>query len=76
MISIVYKNGTSIECETIQKMPRNDVMEVKMVAADGKELEAIGSQFKYIPGPNGLLQVVEPVAWFGDHAKFIVANLK
>lgn len=76
MIHILYKDGLSIDCPTTTDIPHNDAIKVEAVLADGEELEAIFKQFSGLPRPNGLIQVVQPVAWFGDHARFIVANLK
>lgn len=44
-----------------------------MVQADGHELEAICNQFTGLP-KGGVRQRV--VKWYGDMAKFIVANLR
>jgi len=46
---------------------------VVMVQADGDELTAIFEQFRNIPAASGLCRVVR---WYGDHAKFIAANIQ
>lgn len=43
---------------------------VREVQADGHELDHIHGNFSRIPEANKRV-----VRWFGDHAKFIVANL-
>jgi hypothetical protein len=42
-----------------------------MVQADGQELQAIRTQLANLPNNNESV-----VCWYGDHAKFIVGNLK
>lgn len=49
----------------------DDVQVVVEVQADCDELEAIKRQFINLPMTNGRV-----VRWFGDHARFIAANLK
>ena len=48
-----------------------DVHEVVSVSADGHELEKIRAEITGIPMSKKRL-----VTWYGDDAKFIVANLK
>ena len=43
------------------------------VTADGEELDYIRAHFSGLPGVNGAEP--ESMTWFGDHARFIAANL-
>lgn len=53
------------------------IEQVTMVQADGEELEAIRYQVTNLPM---LVNSYPPIAtvqrWFGDHAKFLVANVR
>lgn len=53
-----------------QKLNYINPLDVRMVQADGDELEEIKNKIENIPFTVGRVQ-----RWFGDDAKFIVANL-
>lgn len=63
--------GTNVQWHVGEPIPEVDILRVVAVNADGDELQYIISRFPNLPYCNhrGLVQ------WFGDHAKFIVANL-
>ena len=73
MLYIKFNNGSDREWYVGRgpKEIKKYSLEVSSVQADGDELEHIKDKFKNIP-----LSIVERVVtWFGDNAKFIVANL-
>lgn len=55
-----------------EPMPEFDIHRVLSVQADNDELDHIMYKFPNLPMCKGGRRVV---TWFGDHAKFIVANL-
>ena len=55
--------------ETRPEIPANWITDI---SADGDELEYILSRFRNIPLASSSRITV---SWFGDHAKFIFANL-
>ena len=48
-----------------------NICQVVEIQADGDELELIKKNFTNLPGSKGPI-----IRWYGDHAKFIAANLK
>jgi hypothetical protein len=72
MLSVIHKSGRVLQWHTGENFAgiRTLSNEISNVQADGDELEHIKRNFSNIPMTN------KPVIkWFGDDAKFIVANL-
>jgi len=60
--------------EVVENSPgAGSITDVVMVQADGDELSAIVHQIQNIPRARASARVT---AWYGDDAKFIVANLR
>ena len=55
-----------------KKMPDDYIHLIEFVQAHGDELQEIYRQFAHLPQAR----LAKVVRWYGDHAKFIVANLK
>lgn len=53
------------------KLSDSDLVNTVFLQADGHELEYVHENFKKIPRTNNR----SVVRWYGDHAKFIAANL-
>lgn len=80
-ITATHKDGAEWVCEYhVGKCLRNEFVEVLKafhdctvmeVQADGNELEAIKRQLENIPFAKGK----RVVRWFGDDARFIIANI-
>lgn len=54
--------------------PKLDTEYIEYIVANGMELSLVLSRFQNIPKPEKFNQV-DSVYWYGDHAKFIIANL-
>jgi hypothetical protein len=53
-----------------------DLLRISCVLADSEELAFIDNYFHHLPGlRNSSSEQPASVSWFGDHARFIVANL-
>ena len=74
MLYIIHNDGEEIQIK-VGEGQKGKLLpvtsEVLKVQADGFELCAIKSQIKGIPFSIHSVQ-----HWYGDHAKFIIANLK
>jgi hypothetical protein len=74
MMTIVYVDGSSVKWN-LGEIPINLADRVVEVRADKDELKFIQYSFPTVNMPNVATQFRE-VHWFGDEAKFIVANIK
>ena len=73
MLYIKFNNGSDREWHVGRgnKEIKKYSVEVSSIQADGDELEHIEDKFNNIP----TVKSERVVTWFGDDAKFIVANL-
>lgn len=72
MLYIVKDFGSEIHWHRGESLPSDlNIHQVVEVQADGEELEMILLRQENLPVPNR----GRVMRWFGDHAKFIVANL-
>lgn len=74
MLCVRFENGTNTNIQRAQLkcMTVDSLHSVKHVTADGVDLQTILLRFPSLPKP---VEVRELVTWFGDDARFILANL-
>ena len=73
MLYVEKENGIGNELHVGVTVPlslKEDIRSVYLVQADGHELDFIFQQFHGLPFAQGRV-----VRWYGDHARFIVANI-
>lgn len=68
-----FVNFEASDWVTVCEGTRLSPYQVKYLLATGTELDAVRSQIQGIPFANG--GPTGEVTWYGDHAKFIAANL-
>jgi len=72
MMYIVYEDGKQITWRVgHEHFHVRDISKVSFIQVDGDELHEVLDQISGIPGCGQNV-----VTWFGDHAKFIVENLR
>lgn len=77
MALYINRENINQKWRTTQYVPfglQGNPEEVVQVAADGDELIHIAQSFKNVPLPSHITGHTQAI-WYGDMAKFIVANL-